>query len=140
MRAAASPAGARGEPVAAAPPAEGVVGGVECARRLGVRDRLAWCHCHGTQQPFLLALTPYFFHSTLAVHTSRDGITEQQNSLAQISRKYRLDLWAGSARRDGASAAAAPADTRDEPTSLAPPVEMVVGMRNALSDFGFETK
>lgn len=108
VSAGAAPAGARGQPMAAAPPVEGGRGGVEYARRLGVRDKLGWDTWCGKQHSFLLASTPYFFHSTLTLHSTRYGITEYQNSRAQVSRKIRQQAWAGWARRDGVRAAAAP--------------------------------
>ena len=48
-------------------------------------------------------------------------------------------MRAGRSRRDGVSAAAAPAGARGEAMALAPPVERVAGVRVALGDLGFET-
>ena len=84
-------------------------------------------------------MPPYFFHSTLMGQATQCGIEEQQNSRLETSRKIRLQLWAGCARRDGVRAAAAPADARGESLAAAPPVEGGAGMWNALGDSGFVT-
>ena len=133
LDAAAALASARGEPMAAAPPVEGAA-----AVRNALGDfafeidlyRRLW---RGTQHSSLLASTPNFFYSTLTCHTTQIGIAEHQNSRAEISRKIRLQLWAGCAPRGGVRAAAAPAGARGEPRAAPPPVEGAAwgGMRSA---------
>ena len=48
-------------------------------------------------------------------------------------------MWESYARRDGVSAAAAPAGASSEPVAAAPPVEGGAGVWNALGDSGFAT-
>ena len=102
-------------------------GGVECARRLMGRGRLDRRLRRCTKHSSLLPLTPIFFGSPLTCHTTQCGIAKHQISFAKISRKIRLQRWAGCARRDGVSAAAAPGGARGEPTALVPPAEGATG-------------
>ena len=92
-------------------------GGLECARRLRVRDRIGRRLWHGTEESFLLAATPRFLQSRPLSHITRYGITEHQNSSAKFSRKYRLQLQVGLGAHVGASSstAAAPAGARGKP-------------------------
>ena len=96
-------------------------------------DRRLW---HGTQHSNLLLLIPHFFHSMLTCHATQHGIAEHQNSRSEITRKIRRQAGAGSARGDGASAAAAPAGARGEPMAAAPPAVGAAGVWNALGDLG----
>ena len=91
---------------------------------------------HGTQHSNLLILSPHFFHSMLTCQATQCGIATHQKGWSEISKKIRLQLWAGCARRDGVRAAAAPADARGELLAAAPSAEGAAGVWNALDDLG----